>query len=167
MITFDMLYAAVFSLMGLGALIVALTQVLKKLVVNANWYKEAIAQDKKWPGHLLAFISSLICSSGVLGVGLIWKIGIFTAFCVSCFSSWVSFVSIVLLMTGLANGEWSYEFVKKVLEWIKLFPVEPKEQFGNAEKEVREALDAEVEEIANKVEEERLNEVKDNVDFTC
>ena len=70
-------------------------------------------------------------------------------------------------MTGLANGEWSYEFVKKVLEWIKLFPVEPKEQFGNAEKEVREALDAEVEEIANKVEEERLNEVKDNVDFTC
>ena len=162
-----MLYAAVFSLMGLGALIVALTQVLKKLVVNANWYKEAIAQDKKWPGHLLAFISSLICSSGVLGVGLIWKIGIFTAFCVSCFSSWVSFVSIVLLMTGLANGEWSYEFVKKVLEWIKLFPVEPKEQFGNAEKEVREALDAEVEEIANKVEEERLNEVKDNVDFTC
>lgn len=167
MITFDMLYAAVFSLMGLGALIVALTQVLKKLVVNANWYKEAIAQDKKWPGHLLAFISSLICTSGVLGVGLIWKIGIFTAFCVSCFSSWVSFVSIVLLMTGLANGEWSYEFVKKVLEWIKLFPVEPKEQFGNAEKEVREALDAEVEEIANKVEEERLNEVKDNVDFTC
>lgn len=167
MITFDMLYAAAFSLMGLGALIVALTQVLKKLVVNAKWYKDAIAQDKKWPGHLLAFISSLICTSGVLAIGLIWNIGIFTTFCVTCVGSWVSFIAIILLLAGVANGEWSYDFVKKVLEWIKLFPVNPKEQFGNAEKEVREALDAEVEEIANEVEEERLKEVKDNVDFTC
>ena len=42
MITFDILYAALFSVMGLGALVVALTQVFKKLVGNAEWYKKAM-----------------------------------------------------------------------------------------------------------------------------
>lgn len=117
-----MLYAALFSVMGLGALIVALTQVFKKLVGNAEWYKKAMADGKKWPGHLLAFIASILCVGGVVAVGLIWNVGIFAAFCVTCLTSWVNAVALVLLFTGFANGMWSYEFIKKVLEWLKLFP---------------------------------------------
>jgi hypothetical protein len=117
-----MLYDALFSVMGLGALIVALTKVFKKLVGNAEWYKKAIADGKKWPGHLLAFIASILCVGGVVAVGLIWNVGIFSAFCVACFSSWLNAVALVLLFTGFANGMWSYEFIKKVLDWLQLMP---------------------------------------------
>lgn len=122
MITFDMLYAALFSVMGLGALVVALTQVFKKIVANADWYKNAVAAGKKWPGHLLAFIASVLCVGGVVAVGLIWNVGIFSAFCLTCFSSWVNAAALAVLFTGFANGAWSYEFVKKVLEWLQLMP---------------------------------------------
>ena len=122
MITFDMLYAALFSVMGLGALVVALTQVFKKIVANADWYKNAVAVGKKWPGHLLAFIASILCVGGVVAVGLIWNVGIFSTFCVACFSSWVNAAALAVLFTGFANGMWSYDFIKKILDWLQLMP---------------------------------------------
>lgn len=136
MITFEMLYAALFSVMGLGALVVTLTQVFKKIVANAEWYKNAVAAGKKWPGHLLAFIASVLCVGGVVAVGLIWNVGIFSAFCVACFSSWVNAAALAVLFTGFANGVWSYEFVKKVLEWLQLMPRNKGRHTDSVEKSV-------------------------------
>ena len=131
-----MLYAALFSVMGLGALIVALTQVFKKLVGNAEWYKKAMAAEKKWPGHLLAFIASILCVGGVVAVGLIWNVGIFSAFCVTCFTSWLNAVALVILFTGFANGMWSYEFIQKILEWLNLMPKDKGVKSGTQEDSV-------------------------------
>ena len=41
MITIEMLTAAVYSFMGLAALVVALTQIFKNCFANADWYKKA------------------------------------------------------------------------------------------------------------------------------
>lgn len=151
MITIEMLTAAVYSFMGLAALVVALTQLFKNWSANASWYKKAKSEDKKWPDHLLAFIASFICNAAVLGIGLYFGIGIFTAFCLACLSSWLLFIGSFICCGFVANGEWSYEFMQKVLEWIKLLPTPTK-----AKKNVAQ----EYEKTAQKI----LDEAKSNAE---
>lgn len=122
MITFEMLTSAVYSYIGLAALVVALTQVLKNAMANRQWYKKAIEANKKWPGHLLSFASSFICVVAVLIIGLHFQVGVFSMFCLDCFDSWLLLIGVIIGCTGMANGTWSYDFVKSLLEWIKLLP---------------------------------------------
>lgn len=105
MITIEMLTAAVYSFMGLAALVVALTQLFKNWSANSSWYKKAKEKGKKWADHLLAFIASFICNAAVLGIGLYFGIGIFTAFCLACLSSWLALSVADLLPT--VNGHMS------------------------------------------------------------
>lgn len=122
MITIEMLTAAVYSFMGLAALVVALTQIFKNCFANADWYKKAKENKKKWADHLLAFIASFVCNAAVLGIGIYFGIGVFTAFCLTCLSSWLLFIGSFICCAFVANGEWSYDFMQKVLEWIRLLP---------------------------------------------
>lgn len=126
MITIEMLTAAVYSFMGLAVLVVALTQLFKNWSANASWYKKAKEKGKKWADHLLAFIASFICNGAVLGIGLYFGVGIFTAFCLTCLSSWLLFIGSFISCGFVANGQWSYEFMQKILEWIKLLPTPTK-----------------------------------------
>ena len=122
MITIEMLTAAVYGFMGLAALVVALTQVFKNWFANADWYKKVKSEGKKWADHMFAFIASFLCNAAVLGVGLYFGVGIFAAFCLTCLSSWLLFIGSFICCGFVANGQWSYEFMQKVLEWIKLLP---------------------------------------------
>lgn len=110
MITVEMVTAALYSFIGLSALIVALTQVFK------NIFKS----EERWQNHLIAFCTSLGCCGIVLAIGIFAHIGIFELFCVSCVSSWLLFAGIVIACTFMANGQWSYDTAKKFLELIGL-----------------------------------------------
>lgn len=123
MITFEMISAAVYSLLGLSALVVALTQVFKNWSAKFDWYKKVKEAGKKWADHMLSFIASFIGTGIVFAVGMYFNIGIFAAFCVSCVSSWLGLAGIVVGCAGMSNGWWSYEFMQKILEWIKLLPM--------------------------------------------
>ena len=142
MITIEMLTAAIYSFMGLAALVVALTQIFKNGFSKAEWYKKAKEAGKKWPDHMFSFISSFICNAAVLGIGLYFGIGIFTAFCLTCLSSWLLFIGSFICCGFVANGEWSYEFMQKILEWIKLLPVQSKKSVAQEyEKTAQKILD--------------------------
>lgn len=142
MITIEMLTAAIYSFMGLAALVVALTQIFKNGFSKAEWYKKAKEAGKKWPDHMFSFISSFICNAAVLGIGLYFGIGIFTAFCLTCLSSWLLFIGSFICCGFVANGEWSYEFMQKILEWIKLLPVQSKKSVAKEyEKTAQKILD--------------------------
>lgn len=112
-ITIDMITSAIYSLAGLSALVVVITQVFK------NWWNK---KDERWLSHLLSFVASLLCNGAVLGIGLIWKIGIYAGFDVNSWMSWLMWAGTTILLTGLGNGLWSYSFMKKFLEWLKLMP---------------------------------------------
>lgn len=142
MITIEMLTAAIYSFMGLAALVVVLTQIFKNGFANAEWYKKAKEAGKKWPDHMFAFISSFICNAAVLGIGLYFGIGVFSAFCLACLSSWLLFIGSFICCGFVANGEWSYEFMQKILEWIKLLPTQAKNGVAKEyEKEAQKLLD--------------------------
>ena len=142
MITIEMLTAAVYGFMGLAALVVALTQVFKNWFANADWYKKVKDGGKKWADHMFAFIASFLCNAAVLGVGLYFGIGIFAAFCLTCLSSWLLFIGSFICCGFVANGEWSYEFMQKILEWIKLLPVQSKKSVTQEyEKTAQKILD--------------------------
>ena len=130
--------------MGLAALVVVLTQIFKNGFVNVEWYKKAKEAGKKWPDHMFAFISSFICNAAVLGIGLYFGIGVFSAFCLACLSSWLLFIGSFICCGFVANGQWSYEFMQKVLEWIKLLPSQSAAKKSVAkeyEKEAQKLLD--------------------------
>lgn len=122
MITIELITAALYSLMGLAAFVVVLTQIFKDWASKSSWYQKAKANDKKWPDHLLSFIASFISTGVVLALGIFMNVGIFAGFCVACFTSWLMIAGVVIGCTGFANGLWSYEFMQKILEWIKLLP---------------------------------------------
>ena len=113
LITIDMITSAIYSLAGLSALVVVITQVFK------NWWNK---KDVRWINHLLSFVVSLLCNAAILAVGLIWHVGIYASFVVSSGMSWLLWVGTTLLLTGLGNGLWSYSFMKKFLDWLKLMP---------------------------------------------
>ena len=125
MITIEMISAALYSFLGLSALNVALTQVLKDMFKT----------DKRWQNHLLAFITSLVTSGIVLAIGIFNNIGIFAAFCTSCASSWILFAGIVISCTFICNGQWSYEVAKKFLELIGLLTRKPEPEPNKEEEE--------------------------------
>ena len=150
MITIEMLTAAVYGFMGLAALVVALTQVFKNWSANADWYKKAKDGGKKWPDHMFASVASFLCNAAVLGIGLYYGIGIFAAFCLACLSSWLLFIGSFICCGFVANGQWSYEFMQAVLEWIKLLPTPTK---------VKKSVAQEYEKTAQKI----LDEANANV----
>lgn len=115
MITVEMLTAAVYTFLGLSALIVVLTQIVKNLFKT----------DKVWQNHLAAFCTSLVTTGVVLLIGIYGGIGIFAGFCTTCFSSWLLFAGIVISCTFMANGQWSYDVAKKFLELIGLLTNKP------------------------------------------
>lgn len=118
-ITLDMITGAIYSLAGLSALVVVLTQIFK------NWWNKS---GKRWLSHLLSFVSALLCNGGVLACGLIWGIGIYAGFDVNSFMPWLMWIGTTVLLTGLSNGTWSYDFMKRFLEWLKLLPVNTTEE---------------------------------------
>jgi hypothetical protein len=113
-ITIDMITSAIYSLAGLSALIVVLTQVFK------NWWNKA---GKRWLNHLLSFVTSILCNGAVLAIGLIWGVGIYAGFDVNSWMSWLMWAGTTVLLTGVANGLYSYDFMKTFLEWLKLMPI--------------------------------------------
>lgn len=116
-ITVEMIREAIFSFAGLSALIVLLTQIFR------NWWNK---DGKRWVTHLISFLTSLVCNGIVLGIGLIWKVGVYEAFNVSGWTSWLVFVASTFGMTLVANGTFTYEWVKKILEFIHLLPAKTK-----------------------------------------
>lgn len=110
-----MITAALYSFIGLSALVVALTQVFKNLLKTTE----------RWQNHLTSFCTSLVCCGIVLLIGIFGHIGIFEMFCTSCVSSWLMFAGIVVACTLMANGTWSYKAAKKFLELIGLLTKEP------------------------------------------
>ena len=115
MITVEMLTGAIYTFLGLSALVVILTQVFKNLFKTT----------KRWQNHLISFVTSIVCCAIVLIIGIFGHVGIFAAFCVSCFSSWLMFIGIIIACTLMANGEWSYDVAKKFLQLIGLLVKEP------------------------------------------
>jgi hypothetical protein len=59
---------------------------------------------------------------------LIWGIGIYAGFDVNSFMPWLMWIGTTVLLTGLSNGIWSYDFMKRFLEWLKLLPVNTTEE---------------------------------------
>lgn len=118
-ITIEMITGAIYSLAGLSALIVVLTQIFK------NWWNKT---GKRWVSHLISFCTSIVCNGIVLGIGLIWKVGIYANFDVHGAYYWLTLVGCILGCTLIANGTYSYETVKKILEWLKLMPKEENKQ---------------------------------------
>jgi len=112
-ITIDMITSAIYSLAGLSALVVVITQIFK------NWWNK---EDKKWINHLLSLIASLLCNGIVLIIGLIWQVGIYAEFSFGSGMSWLMWIGTTLLMTGCSNSLWSFDFMKKFLDWLKLMP---------------------------------------------
>ena len=110
-----MLTAAVYTFMGLSALIVILTQIVKDLFKTT----------KDWQNHLAAFLTSLVTTGAVLLIGIYGGVGLFAGFCTVCLSSWLLFAGIVISCTFMANGQWTYEFAKKFLELIGLLTNQP------------------------------------------
>lgn len=125
MITVEMLTAAVYTFMGLSALIVILTQIVKDLFKTT----------KDWQNHLAAFCTSLVTTGAVLLIGIYGGIGLFAGFCTVCASSWLLFAGIVIACTFMANGQWTYDVAKKFLELIGLLTNKP---VPEKEKEVDE-----------------------------
>ena len=125
MITVEMLTAAVYTFIGLSALIVVLTQIVKDLFKTT----------KDWQNHLAAFCTSLVTTGIVLLIGIYGGVGIFAGFCTVCASSWLLFAGIVIACTFMANGQWSYEVAKKFLELIGLLTNQPT---PNKSKEIEE-----------------------------
>lgn len=119
MITIEMLTAGVYTLAGLSAIIVVLTQIFK------NTFNK---EDKRWFNHLLSLITSILCNGIVLAIGLIWNIGVYAGFNTADFMSWLLLIGTTLGCTLVANGMWSYEFMTSILEWLKLLPVKSKKQ---------------------------------------
>lgn len=115
MITVEMITAAIYTFIGLSALIVVLTQI----------FKDLFKTEKRWQNHLVAFCTSLVCCGIVLAIGIFANIGLFAAFCTTCLSSWLMFAGIVLSCTFMANGQWSYETAKNFLELIGLLTKKP------------------------------------------
>jgi len=112
-ITLDMITGAIYSLAGLSALVVVLTQIFK------DWWNKS---GKRWLNHLLSFITSILCNGAVLAIGLIWGVGMYANFDVHAFMPWLMWSGTTILLTGFANGLYSYDFMKTFLEWLKLFP---------------------------------------------
>lgn len=116
-ITIDMITSAIYSLAGLSALIVVLTQVFK------NWWNKA---GKRWLNHLLSFVTSILCNGAVLAIGLIWGVGIYAGFDVNSWMSWLMIIGTTAGCGLVSNGLWSYNFMKTFLEWLKLMPTTKK-----------------------------------------
>jgi hypothetical protein len=112
-----MITSAVYELAGLSALVVVLTQIFK------DWWNK---DGKRWLNHLLSFVASLLCNGAVLGIGLIWGIGLYADFDFHAFMPWLMWTGTTLLCTGVANGLYSYDFMKTFLDWLKLMPVKTK-----------------------------------------
>lgn len=112
-ITIDMITGAIYSLAGLSALVVVLTQIFK------NWWNKS---GKRWVNHLLSFFSAILCNGAVLAIGLIWSVGIYADFDVNSFMSWLMIIGTTAGCGLVANGLWSYNFMKTFLEWLKLMP---------------------------------------------
>ena len=113
-ITIDMITGAIYSLAGLSALVVVLTQIFK------NWWNKS---GKRWVNHLLSFFSSILCNGAVLAIGLIYGIGIYAGFDVNSFMPWFMWAGTTILLTGVANGLYSYDFMRTFLEWLRLIPL--------------------------------------------
>lgn len=112
-ITLDMITGAIYSLAGLSALVVVLTQIFK------NWWNKS---GKRWVNHLLSFFSAILCNGAVLAIGLIWGVGMYADFDVNSFMSWLMIIGTTAGCGLVGNGLWSYNFMKTFLEWLKLMP---------------------------------------------
>jgi hypothetical protein len=112
-ITIDMITGAIYSLAGLSALVVVLTQIFK------DWWNKS---GKRWLNHLLSFITSILCNGAVLAIGLIWGVGLYANFDVHAFMPWFMIIGTTAGCGLVANGLWSYNFMKTFLEWLKLMP---------------------------------------------
>ena len=118
-ITIDMITGAIYSLAGLSALCVVLTQIFK------NWWNKT---GVRWINHLLSFVTSILCNGIVLAIGLVWGIGIYTGFDTNSFMSWLMWVGTTVGIGLTSNGLWSYNFMKKFLEWLRLLPINTTEE---------------------------------------
>jgi hypothetical protein len=123
MITVEMIVAALGGLFGLSALVVALTQVFK------NWWNK---DDKRWLSHLLSFVSAILCNGIVLIVGIFAHTGMWAEFDYTSWLSWVMWAMTTIGCTGVANGMWSYEWMKKILEFLHLLPKETTQTINEA-----------------------------------
>lgn len=117
MITLD------FSFAGVAALVVALTQFLKNVFHLDEKYP-----DKKWPKQLMSFVASIVCCFLAVGIGVWTNTGCFAGFCFNCVESWLTFGGTVVFCTGFANGLWTYDFIEKILEFLKLLKPTKKEE---------------------------------------
>lgn len=113
-ITLDMITGAIYSLAGLSALIVVLTQIFK------NWWNKS---GIRWVNHLLSFVTSILCNGVVLAIGLIYGVGVYAGFDVNSFMPWLMWTGTTIGCALISNGLWSYDFMKRFLEWLKLLPV--------------------------------------------
>jgi len=113
-ITLDMITGAIYSLAGLSALIVVLTQIFK------NWWNKS---GVRWVNHLLSFVTSILCNGVVLAIGLIYGVGVYAGFDVNSFMPWLMWTGTTIGCALISNGLWSYDFMKRFLEWLKLLPV--------------------------------------------
>ena len=116
MIAFELLSAAVYTLVGIAALIVVLTQMVKNLVWKNG------KEEKRWVNHLISFCVATVCNFIVLWIGMTYGVGIYAVFSLASLTDWIFFSGVIIGSTGIANGLWSYEFMQKFLEWIKLLP---------------------------------------------
>lgn len=113
MITLEMLTEAIYSMAGLIALAVVLTQIGKDAFNK---------QDKRWVSHLISWIVGILLNFAVWGVGQIWQIGMYAEVDLTNIQHIIVFAAGIVSTALAANGTWSYEFVKKFLEWIHLLP---------------------------------------------
>lgn len=118
-ITLDMITGAIYSLAGLSALIVVLTQIFK------NWWNKS---GVRWVNHLLSFVTSILCNGVVLAIGLVYGVGIYAGFDVNSFMPWLMWTGTTIGCALISNGLWSYDFMKRFLEWLKLLPVNTTEK---------------------------------------
>lgn len=95
---------------GTGLLIVFLVQRMKIIFHT----------ETRWKSHLFSFIASILINLIVLGLGLIFDIGLFKVFNpANAYHYWMLLLYIFICAI-CANGMYSFSFIKNLLSWLDM-----------------------------------------------
>lgn len=98
------------DILGTSLLIVFLVQRMKMIFHT----------EIRWKSHLFSFIASTLINLIVLGLGLVFDIGLFKVFNpADAYHYWLLLLYI-FICTICASGMYSFSFIKNLLSWLDM-----------------------------------------------
>lgn len=98
------------DILGTGLLIVFLVQRMKMIFHT----------DDKWKSHLFSFIASTLINLIVLGLGLMFDIGLFKVFNPADAYHYWMLLLYIFICAICASGMYSFSFIKNLLSWLDM-----------------------------------------------